>query len=69
MLCSVIFTSLEDHQQIAYVLGMARPPNAADAFTTQELLSTKHLMNRLLDILAEELVRLSSIMLSSWKVN
>ncbi|CAG7693965.1 unnamed protein product, partial [Allacma fusca] len=55
LLCGVIFTSLEDHQQIAYILGMARPPNPADLFLLGDLHSTKKLITLLLQILAYEL--------------
>lgn len=57
LLCKVIFTSLEDHQQVASILALARPTKPKDMFGASALKWTEELLGRLLKILAEEVDR------------
>lgn len=52
----MIITDCEDHQQIAYMLGLSRPVKPSDCFATQQLSWMKELMATILDILSDEVV-------------
>lgn len=58
MLCEVILTSLEDHQQVSVLVGLAHPQKVMDKFSEGDISSTKRLMTLLLDILSSNVVRI-----------
>jgi hypothetical protein len=62
LLCKVIFTSLEDHIQVANILALARPTKSKDIYGVSELEWTQQLMSRILSILAEEMNKRLSLM-------
>jgi len=65
LLCKVIFTSLEDHQQVSSILALARPTTTKDLYGPNELQWTQDLMSRILEILAEEMSRRVSLLRTS----
>jgi len=62
LLCKVIFTSLEDHQEVASILALARPTKTKNIFGVNELKWTEELLGRLLKILTEEIDRKISLL-------
>lgn len=58
MLCEVILTSLEDHQQVGVLvgLGVVKSKKPVDNFSADDIYSTQKLMTLVLNILCTNLV-------------
>lgn len=56
MLCEVILTSLEDHVQVAVLVGLSKSQKPIDTFSIEDISSTQKLMTLLLNILCTNLV-------------